>query len=453
MTRVALTVNGKPVEADVAPRTHLADFLREQLLLTGTHIGCEHGICGACTVEIDGEIARSCITYAVTCDGAWVRTIEGFDDDPLMARLRQAFSAAHALQCGYCTPGMLIAARDLVRRKGRISRADIRTEMSGNLCRCTGYMGLVDAIERVMASSPSPRPSRHAEGVLSARREGRGEGRPQSPEQGSAPHPNPLPTEEWGEGTRAAVAASSWLGPAPGPVASTARASPPAIVSPAAAPAQTSRPFAARGRTPIRVSVGQLEEVAGATRVSQSFVLPYPRDAVWSLMSDVVAVARCMPGLSLAGPPQGDRVAGRLEARIGPISASFAGEGTIRQFPAEYSQTVEGRGGDRKSGSRASGSVDYRLSAVADEAGREATRVDVTISYVLTGTLAQIGRGGLVRDLVRRIGEAFAQNLDAQLRDPATPMPQARLGGLTLLLNVIVDRVRTALARVLGRRR
>ena len=125
MTRIALTVNGKPVEAEVAPRTHLADFLREQLLLTGTHIGCEHGICGACTVEIDGEIARSCITYAVACDGARVRTIEGFDDDALMARLRQAFTEAHALQCGYCTPGMLIAARDLVRRKARpVARRD-----------------------------------------------------------------------------------------------------------------------------------------------------------------------------------------------------------------------------------------------------------------------------------------------------------------------------------------
>ena len=93
MTRIALTVNGKAVAAEVAPRTHLADFLREHLLLTGTHIGCEHGICGACTVEIDGEIARSCITYAVACDGAKVRTIEGFDDDALMGRLRQAFTA------------------------------------------------------------------------------------------------------------------------------------------------------------------------------------------------------------------------------------------------------------------------------------------------------------------------------------------------------------------------
>jgi aerobic carbon-monoxide dehydrogenase small subunit len=420
MRRIALTVNGKPVEADVAPRTHLADFLREQLLLTGTHIGCEHGICGACTVEIDGEIARSCITYAVTCDGAWVRTIEGFDGDPLMARLRQAFSAAHALQCGYCTPGMLIAARDLVRRKGRISRADIRTEMSGNLCRCTGYMGLVDAIELVMADPATP---------------------------ATPATPDVIPAQ-------AGIHATSWLGPAPGPRAHVAASAATEIDRPVdAATRSAPTPQPRSASTPIRVSVGQLEEVAGATRISQSFVLPHPRDAVWSLMSDVEAVARCMPGLSLAGPPQGDTVAGRLEARIGPISASFAGEGTIRQFPAEHRQVVEGRGGDRKSGSRASGSVDYRLSAVADEAGREATRVDVTISYALTGTLAQIGRGGLVRDLVRRIGEAFAQNLDAQLRDPATPMPQARLGGLTLLLNVIVDRVRTALARLLGRRR
>ena len=117
MTRSRSPSTAGRAEAEVTPRTHLADFLREHLLLTGTHIGCEHGICGACTVEIDGEIARSCITYAVACDGADVRTIEGFDDDALMARLRQAFTEEHALQCGYCTPGMLVAARDLVRRK------------------------------------------------------------------------------------------------------------------------------------------------------------------------------------------------------------------------------------------------------------------------------------------------------------------------------------------------
>ena len=151
---IALTINGQPVSAEVSPRTHLADFVRETQGLTGTHLGCEHGICGACTVEIDGEIARSCITYAVACDGSKVRTIEGFDDDPMMAALRAAFSREHALQCGYCTPGMLIAARDLVLRKGRLDTGQIREAMSGNLCRCTGYAGIVRAIEQVMAAVP-----------------------------------------------------------------------------------------------------------------------------------------------------------------------------------------------------------------------------------------------------------------------------------------------------------
>ena len=154
---VALQINGEAVSAEVAPRTHLADFMRERLGLTGTHIGCEHGVCGACTVEIDDEIARSCITYAVACEGMKVRWLEGFDDDPLMVRLRAAFTAEHALQCGYCTPGMLIAARDLIRRKGKLPSAEIREAMSGNLCRCTGYAGIVRAIGRVMAEIADPR--------------------------------------------------------------------------------------------------------------------------------------------------------------------------------------------------------------------------------------------------------------------------------------------------------
>ena len=150
MTRIALTVNGSPVQTDVEPRTHLADFLREQRLLTGTNLGCEHGVCGACTLEIDGVPARSCITYAAACDGASVRTIEGFEHDPVMAELRAAFTAEHALQCGYCTPGMLVTARDIVMRLPDADEARIRKELAGNLCRCTGYMGIVSAIKRVL---------------------------------------------------------------------------------------------------------------------------------------------------------------------------------------------------------------------------------------------------------------------------------------------------------------
>jgi carbon-monoxide dehydrogenase small subunit len=152
---LSLTVNGRAVSAQVEPRMQLADFVRDELLLTGTHIGCEHGVCGACTLEIDDAPARSCIAYAIACDGARVRTIEGFDDDAVMAELREAFSSEHALQCGYCTPGMLITARDIVLRLPDADHARIREELAGNLCRCTGYVGVVRAIARVLESRRS----------------------------------------------------------------------------------------------------------------------------------------------------------------------------------------------------------------------------------------------------------------------------------------------------------
>ena len=145
-----LTVNQMPVAAFVEPRTNLADFLRETQGLTGTNIGCEQGVCGACTVQVDGAPARSCITPAIACAGAQVRTIEGFDDDAVMNALRAAFSAEHALQCGYCTPGMLVTARDIVTRLPDADDARVRYELAGNLCRCTGYVGIVRAIRRVL---------------------------------------------------------------------------------------------------------------------------------------------------------------------------------------------------------------------------------------------------------------------------------------------------------------
>ena len=153
---ITVTVNGQSHSREVETRLTLADFLRHDLGLTGTHVGCEHGVCGACTIEIDGAPARSCISFAVACDGASVRTIEGFDDDAVMAQLRAAFSAEHALQCGYCTPGMLITARDIVMRIPEADEARIRHELSGNLCRCTGYVGIVRAIKRVLAERKNP---------------------------------------------------------------------------------------------------------------------------------------------------------------------------------------------------------------------------------------------------------------------------------------------------------
>jgi carbon-monoxide dehydrogenase small subunit len=147
---LSLTVNGEAMTIDAEPRDQLADVLRGRLMLTGTHLGCEQGVCGACTVEIDGAPARSCITHAGSCDGASVRTIEGFGDDAVMAALREAFSREHALQCGYCTPGMLIAARDIVLRLPEADEARVREELAGNLCRCTGYRGIVRAVLGVL---------------------------------------------------------------------------------------------------------------------------------------------------------------------------------------------------------------------------------------------------------------------------------------------------------------
>ena len=144
---ISLDVNGERVDAQVLPRLNLADFLREQLQLTGTHVGCEHGVCGACTVRVDGEIVRACLMLAVQAHGASVQTIEGLSDSGEVADLQAAFRDRNALQCGYCTPGMLMAAQDLLTQNAQASREDIREHLSGNYCRCTGYQAIVDAVE------------------------------------------------------------------------------------------------------------------------------------------------------------------------------------------------------------------------------------------------------------------------------------------------------------------
>ena len=144
---IALTVNGEAVAAEVKPRLNLADFLRDDLGLTGTHVGCEHGVCGACTVRLDGEIVRACLMLAVQADGCAVETIEGLSDSGEIADLQNSFRDRNALQCGYCTPGMLITAQDLLRRKPQPDRAEIREHLAGNYCRCTGYHAIVDAVE------------------------------------------------------------------------------------------------------------------------------------------------------------------------------------------------------------------------------------------------------------------------------------------------------------------
>ena len=359
MRAIALTVNARPVTADVEPRTHLADFLRERLLLTGTHIGCEHGICGACTVVIDGEIARSCITYAVQCDGAEITTIEGFAEDPLMARLRAAFTKDHALQCGFCTPGMIIAARDLIRRKGRLDRQQIREEMSGNLCRCTGYMGVIAAIGRVMAEG----------GDLSA--------------------PPPV---------------KSGIGPAPGPGA---------VPSPQGRGDAAGRgPAEAAGEGLRPDAHALLDDISeeGLIALAESFAVPHPPERVWDVLCDLETVAGCLPGARLAGQ-DGDRISGEMRLKLGPMSPRFAGEGRISRDDRTRRARIVGQARDAASASRARARIDY---AVVDT-GDGGTRVEVEIGYALTGTLAQFSRGAIATDLVRRLTLTFAANLEAAI--------------------------------------
>ena len=146
---ITLTVNGVQVSRRVAPRTHLVDFLRDELGLTGSHLGCEHGVCGACTVRVNGAIVRGCLMLAVQADGCKVDTIEGISDSGEAKDLQKAFHERNALQCGFCTPGMLMAAQDMLNQKRKLSREEIREHISGNYCRCTGYQAIVDAIEEV----------------------------------------------------------------------------------------------------------------------------------------------------------------------------------------------------------------------------------------------------------------------------------------------------------------
>jgi carbon-monoxide dehydrogenase small subunit len=159
MSRICIDLNGAPVTRDIEDRTSLADFLREDCGLTATHLGCEHGACGACSVVVDGLLTRACLKFAVQCDGGAVTTLEGLNEDAVMAALRDAFHRSHALQCGFCTPGMLITARDLLLRKPDPTEAQIRDALAGNICRCTGYAGIVHAIalaaENLSADSPA----------------------------------------------------------------------------------------------------------------------------------------------------------------------------------------------------------------------------------------------------------------------------------------------------------
>jgi carbon-monoxide dehydrogenase small subunit len=373
---------------------HLADFLRERLNLTGTHLRCEQGACGACTLLLDGHPARSCITYTVSCEGAEITTIEGLESDEVMTALRHAFSAEHALQCGYCTPGMLVTARDVVIRLPDADQPRIRAELSGNLCRCTGYVGIVRAISR----------------VLDARRRG---------EVAVLAHPEaPLGPV----GSRSAESLPGGIAPSP-------------LAAPSAVPRESIREGALglAGRRPNF-------EIRQCFEVSQS------PETVWAFFADIARVVPCLPGSSLTQPPAGEHFEGKMSIKLGPITADFVGRARIVRDEARKIGMIMGAGEDQLGGSRAAGEVEYAL----EPSATGGTRVMLTIRALLVGPLAQFSRSGIVQDLVARITLIFSGNVEARLSGAAPAGDQgaqAPLAAGALLRQVISTRAKALLAK------
>ena len=388
---VTLTINGETARAAVEPRTHLTDFLREERLLTGTHLGCEQGVCGACTLMVDGRPVRSCLTLAVACDGADVRTVEGYDDDALMARIRDAFMRHHGLQCGYCTPGMLATAYDIVRRFPGADETEIRKQLSGNLCRCTGYSGIVAAIRDVIENDP--------------------------PQAGLSPLPRTARGSALG-----ATGSAGELKQAPASSDTAIAAS------------------AAGAVTPI-----DLDAAIDGETLKREIMIDAPIDDVWKIVSDIPSVVACIPGTSLDGPPVGDTFTGRFVVAMGPMTAQFRGSGAARMDDATRSGRVAGRGRDGLSRTTVDGAMDVALSP----SGADRTRLQMETTYVLRGPLAQFGRKALVEEVADRLMTDVGDRLAARAKGEAAPTSEAAapINGFALIFSVIKGLLRRLFGR------
>ncbi|MHC2576615.1 aerobic-type carbon monoxide dehydrogenase small subunit (CoxS/CutS family)/carbon monoxide dehydrogenase subunit G [Bradyrhizobium diazoefficiens] len=366
--RINLTVNGRPVTTDLEARTQLSELLREELNLTGTHVECEQGVCGACTVFVDGKPQRSCISYAGDCDGSSITTIEGLDDDALMDQLRDAFSRHHALQCGFCTPGMLITARDIILRLGEVSTWRIREELSGNLCRCTGYVGIVEAIEEV---------------------------------------------------SKGKVAQGSQVCAVPSEPANITKLTEPANSVPSTTPA----------RSPVVLASVPATARKGWSSIEQRLTVGFPPDVVWARLADIREVSSCLPGAEIT-ELEGDRIRGRMNVALGPMKIAFNGDGQVMLDSESRIGRLSGGGRDIGSGSTAEGELEYRVLPGEDSQAL----IQVSLSWRLSGRLAQFNRGGLVQDVIQRLASIFVANLEASLKGEAVGKQSVKPLGVWPLL-------------------
>ena len=417
MQRVSLTVNGRPVEAAVEPRTHLADFVRDTFHLTGTHLGCEHGVCGACTVLVDGAPIRSCIAYAVACDGADVRTVEGFDDDPLMQALRDAFTRHHALQCGYCTPGMLITAYDVVRRLPGADEARVREELSGNLCRCTGYVGIVEAVRSVLADPPARDTTVRSLG-------------------GPAPVDASFPSSPDTAGENAddpaldgQADASSPLSPDSADPRGVHRAARPGTAGAPPDPPDTS----------FGTPADHASEPPRTTGSEHEITLAVVPDTLWPVLRDIATVVRCLPGASLDGPDDADPLSVGMTVAIGPMQARFDGTARVVFDDRQRTAVIEGSGHDARSRTTSEGWIE--LSVRPSPTGGSV--LSVQLRYALKGPLAQFSRGALVDAVVEQLLDRFADNLSSAAA--GKEVTAAPVGGFGLTIATLWERLRRRL--------
>ena len=439
MTTVHLTVNGEPCDADVAGRTQLAELLRDHLHLTGTHLGCEHGVCGACTVLVHGKPIRSCITYAQACEGADVVTVEGLRDDPVGRALGEAFTRHHALQCGFCTPGMLITAWDIVTRLAPTDEAAIRHELSGNLCRCTGYMGIVAAVCDVArehrgrasagagtAKAADLRPA--GDGALAAAAAIARGGDPSEP---AAP-----PTGD-GTGRPAAGHSDTDRSPvsprSPAPCAAPDLPFEPFEIDPDhPADAPTTGPAGVEAARPMTRSDGW-------TALEREFTMHHPMDALWTLFEDLPRVAECLPGVHVESSDS-DRFSGRAEIRFGPIGAAFHGGGTRETDAERRTGVISGRGSDARGHTTLDAELRYAISGEQTHGSEPRTRVGVGIRFRIQGGLAQFNRGDLVESFADAMLAEFVRNCDRRLEGEEI-RGGAGAGGFALLLRMIRTRL------------
>ncbi|MEN3264724.1 FAD binding domain-containing protein [Pseudonocardia sp.] len=386
---VTMRANGSDVTVRVSPRMHLADALREYLGLTGTHLGCEHGVCGMCTVLVDGAAARACLLFAVQCEGADIITVEGLGSPDEQHPLQQAFSAHHALQCGFCTPGMLMSSYDLLAgdvSDGSVIPEELPERMSGVLCRCTGYRGILAAVADVAAAYPGGVPA--PMNCVSRTLVGRGGG----PGQGA--------TGPEGPGHEAPVEAGEPAGE---------------VAIPAGSPSAT---------------------------VEVTSALTAPVDAVWAVLDDVERMVACLPGAELTESLGGDRYRGTAGVALGPVKLSFAGLAQIiERAPADRRLRMIGQGSD--AGGSAT-QADIRLRAEPGWGGGTVLRADADL--YLSGRVAQFGRA-LAGDVSRRLFEQFATAVDAAAAGREAPA-RRRPSPLRLAIGALLDAVRRRSSRL-----